>query len=82
MRSFSAARRPAAAISLSALPEVHAWVVPDYLIGRIPGRSPRPVYVDSADGMAVKNLRYSREFQMIKQSSSELAEDEGTHRSH
>ena len=27
--SFSAARRSAAAISLSALPEVHAWVVPD-----------------------------------------------------
>ena len=44
------------------------------------GWFPRPVYMDSADGMAVKNLRYSREFQMIKQSSSELAEDEGTRR--
>lgn len=30
-------------------------------------------------GMTEKDHRYSREFQMIKQSSSEVAEDEGTH---
>ena len=40
---------------------------------------PPAIVVNSVDGseMVAKDPRYSREFQMIKQSSSELAEEEG-----